>query len=209
MSVLVLLEDLHINLDDTYVIKTSDHRNGGRDNLFKGDEVKNYDLLALALIPSDNTAVIALISSAGLSEDDFVVLMNNKAKELGLKNTVFYDATGLNSDNVSTAKEVAYLLKKALSNKTIAELTKNYTYKVTTIQGREKNVKSTNELLNYNDKVEVIGGKTGFNDLAGYCLGTQFIFNNQKYISVVLNASSLNNRFNDTVKLVNKIISLN
>jgi D-alanyl-D-alanine carboxypeptidase len=80
---------------------------------------------------------------------------------------------------------------------------------VTTIQGREKMLNPTNELLNYNDKVEVIGGKTGFNDLAGYCLGTQFIFNNQKYISVVLNASSLNNRFNDTVKLVNKIISLN
>ena len=212
MSVLVLLEDLQINLDDTYVVKTSDHRDGGRDNLFKGDEVTNYDLLALALIPSDNTAVIALISSAGLSEDEFVVLMNNKAQEIGLKNTVFYDATGLNPNNVSTAKEVAYLLKQALSNKTIAELTKNYTYKITTVQGRVKNIKSTNELLNYfnvfEDKVEVIGGKTGFNDLAGYCLGTEFLFNGQKYISVVLNASSLSNRFNDTAKLVNRIVGI-
>jgi D-alanyl-D-alanine carboxypeptidase len=69
-------------------------------------------LLALALIPSDNTAVIALISSAGLSEDEFVELMNTKAKNLGFKDTVFYDATGLSSANVSTAKEVSFLLKK-------------------------------------------------------------------------------------------------
>jgi len=211
MSVLVLLEDLKIDLDDTYVLKASDRRNGGRDYLFQGDEVANKDLLALALISSDNTAVIALISSAGLSEDEFVELMNTKAKSLGFKNTVFYDATGLNSANVSTAKEVSFLLKKALNNKIISDLVKNYSYSITTVQGRVKNIKSTNELLDYfnnnQSDVKIIGGKTGFNDSSGYCLGTEFSFKEKKYISVVLNASSLNNRFNDTIKLVDKVIS--
>jgi len=211
MSVLVLLEDLKIDLDDTYVLKASDRRNGGRDYLFQGDEVANKDLLALALISSDNTAVIALISSAGLSEDEFVELMNTKAKSLGFKNTVFYDATGLNSANVSTAKEVSFLLKKALNNKIISDLVKNYSYSITTVQGRVKNIKSTNELLDYfnnnQSDVKIIGGKTGFNDSSGYCLGTEFSFREKKYISVVLNASSLNNRFNDTIKLVDKVIS--
>jgi D-alanyl-D-alanine endopeptidase (penicillin-binding protein 7) len=211
MSVLVLLEDLKIDLDDTYVLKASDRRNGGRDYLFQGDEVANKDLLALALISSDNTAVIALISSAGLSEDEFVELMNTKAKSLGFKNTVFYDATGLNSANVSTAKEVSFLLKKALNNKIISDLVKNYSYSITTVQGRVKNIKSTNELLDYfnnnQSDVKIIGGKTGFNDSSGYCLGTEFSFKEKKYISVVLNASSLNNRFNDTIKLVNEVVS--
>lgn len=211
MSVLVLLEDLKIDLDDTYVLKASDRRNGGRDYLFQGDEVANKDLLALALISSDNTAVIALISSAGLNEDEFVELMNTKAKSLGFKNTVFYDATGLNSANVSTAKEVSFLLKKALNNKIISDLVKNYSYSITTVQGRVKNIKSTNELLDYfnnnQSDVKIIGGKTGFNDSSGYCLGTEFSFKEKKYISVVLNASSLNNRFNDTIKLVDKVIS--
>ena len=211
MSVLVLLEDLKIDLDDTYVLKASDRRNGGRDYLFQGDEVANKDLLALALISSDNTAVIALISSAGLSEDEFVKLMNTKAKNLGLKNTIFYDATGLSSANVSTAKEVSFLLKKALNNKIISDLVKNYSYSITTVQGRVKNIKSTNELLDYfnnnQSDVKIIGGKTGFNDSSGYCLGTEFSFREKKYISVVLNASSLNNRFNDTIKLVDKVIS--
>ena len=211
MSVLVLLEDLKIDLDDTYVLKASDRRNGGRDYLFQGDEVANNDLLALALISSDNTAVIALISSAGLNEDEFVELMNTKAKSLGFKNTVFYDATGLNSANVSTAKEVSFLLKKALNNKIISDLVKNYSYSITTVQGRVKNIKSTNELLDYfnnnQSDVKIIGGKTGFNDSSGYCLGTEFSFKEKKYISVVLNASSLNNRFNDTIKLVDKVIS--
>lgn len=211
MSVLVLLEDLKIDLDDTYVLKTSDRRNGGRDYLFQGDEITNKDLLALALISSDNTAVIALISSAGLSEDEFVELMNIKAENLGLNNTVFYDATGLSSANVSTAKEVSFLLKKALNNKIISDLVKNYSYSITTTQGRVKNIKSTNELLDYfnnnQSDVKIIGGKTGFNDSSGYCLGTEFSFKEKKYISVVLNASSLNNRFNDTIKLVNKITS--
>ncbi len=211
MSVLVLLEDWKIDLDDTYVLKTSDRRNGGRDYLFQGDEITNKDLLALALISSDNTAVIALISSAGLSEDEFVELMNIKAENLGLNNTVFYDATGLSSANVSTAKEVSFLLKKALNNKIISDLVKNYSYSITTTQGRVKNIKSTNELLDYfnnnQSDVKIIGGKTGFNDSSGYCLGTEFSFKEKKYISVVLNASSLNNRFNDTIKLVNKITS--
>ena len=211
MSVLVLLEDLKIDLDDTYVLKASDRRNGGRDYLFQGDEVANKDLLALALISSDNTAVIALISSAGLSEDEFVKLMNTKAKNLGLKNTIFYDATGLSSANVSTAKEVSFLLKKALNNKIISDLVKNYSYSITTVQGRVKNIKSTNELLDYfnnnQSDVKIIGGKTGFNDSSGYCLGTEFSFREKKYISVVLNASSLNNRFNDTIKLVNEVVS--
>ena len=210
MSALVLLEDLNLDLNNYYTIKESDRRSGGRQYLFSGDEVKVYDLLALSLIPSENTAVIAMVSSAGLSEEEFVEKMNDKAKSLGLSQTVFFDPTGLDARNVSTAKEVAVFLQKALSIKEVQDLAKNSSYKFKTKQGVSRQVFSTNELLDYTFSdgynIKILGGKTGFNDRAGYCFGTKFILNNtQEYISVVLNASTLKNRFTDTRKLLEKI----
>ena len=210
MSALVLMEDLNLDLNNYYTIKESDRRSGGRQYLFAGDEVKVSDLLALSLIPSENTAVIAMVSSTGLSEEDFVKKMNDKAKSLGLEKTVFYDPTGLDARNVSTAKEVAVFLQRALSIKEISDLAKNSSYKFKTKQGASRQVFSTNELLDYtfSDEynVKIIGGKTGFNDRAGYCFGAKFVLNNtQEYISVVLNSSTLKNRFIDTRKLLEKV----
>lgn len=209
MSAFVILEDFDLELDEYYKIKGSDRRLGGRDYLFTGDEVKNKDLLALSLIASDNTAMAALISSLGLSENEFVVLMNDKAEALNLNNTKFKDATGLNSNNVSTAKEVSILIKKSFENQEILNLVQEYNYKFFTKQGKLKNIYSTNELLNSfneNNNLKIIGGKTGYNDLAGYCLGAKFITdNNQEFISVVLNASTLKNRFSDTKKIAQEI----
>ncbi len=209
MSVFVLLDDLNIALDDVYKIKAEDRRLGGRDYLFVGDEVKNIDLLALSIIASDNTAISALISSAGFSEDEFVVLMNEKAKSLGMSKTFFSDATGLSSKNVSTAREVAILVKETLSIEEIYKLASKYEYQVITQKGRAKDIISTNELLNYNNNsIKVIGGKTGYNDSSGYCLGLKFLFeDNQEFISVVLNSSSFKNRFADTRKIFENIYS--
>ncbi|MFA5643907.1 MAG: serine hydrolase [Patescibacteria group bacterium] len=207
MSTLVLLEDVDINLEEDYKVTAEDRRLGGRDYIFVGDELSNYDLLALSLIASDNTAIIALISSAGLEETDFVDLMNARAQKMNLEKTKFYDASGLSSLNVSTAKEVSLLLKEALKREEILELLKKYNYKVVTKNGRVQNIQSTNELLNYtNNGIEVLAGKTGYNDLAGYCLTTKFLLdNNREFISVVLNASTLKNRFADTRRIVEEL----
>lgn len=207
MSALVLLDDLSLDLNNYYKIKNEDRRVGGKDYLFLGEEVKNEDLLALSLIASDNTAIVALISSAGLTEDQFVELMNEKAKKLNLKDTFFYDATGLNPGNVSTAREVSFLIRESFGRPEIVNLIKNYNYSITTKQGKVKKIYSTNELLNdssdlQKNNIEVIGGKTGFNDLSGYCLGVKFSINNKEFISVVLNSVALKNRFIDTEKLI-------
>ncbi len=204
MSAMVLLEDLNIDLDDTYKFKNEDRRIGGRDNLFLGDEVSNYDMLALSLIASDNTAISALISSAGVDEEYFVDLMNERSRLLRLNNTFFDDPTGLSSKNVSTAREASFLIKEALDIEVIAELVGKKDYEFSTKQGRIRSVTSTNELLytNGNSDIKIIGGKTGYIESSGYCLGTKFLFNNnQEFISVILNASTLKNRFTDTSKI--------
>lgn len=210
MSALVLLEDFDIDLDSIYKIKKEDRRVGGRDYLFLGDEVKKYDLLALALIASDNTAISALVSSTGLEESDFIDLMNKKSRSLGLRDTFFNDPTGLSSKNISTAKEVAILIKEAFKKEEIINLVAREEYKFTTEQGRTRSIVSTNELLysSSNNNIKIIGGKTGYIELSGYCLGTKFSFNNnQEFISVILNATTLKNRFADTNNILESIYS--
>ncbi len=212
MSALVFM-DLDIDYNDYYKIKKEDRRLGGRDYLFFGEEIRNIDLLALSLIASDNTAVIALISSAGLSESDFVAKMNEKAKELKLYKTYFEDPTGLSNSNVSTAKEVAIIANKALENDLIADLTENYEYSFETRNGRIKKINSTNELLlGFRDidiDGQIISGKTGYNILAGYCLALKFADKNgREFISVVLNSDSIKDRFLDSEKIIGAITEI-
>lgn len=212
MSALVFM-DLGIDFDAYYKIKKEDHRIGGRDYLFFGEEVKNIDLLALSLIASDNTAIIALISSSGLSEEEFVKKMNDKAKELKLYKTHFEDPTGLNNDNVSTAKEVAIMTKKAFENEIVSDLAKKYEYSFETRNGRLKKINSTNELLlgfkGMDIDGQVISGKTGYNILAGYCLSLKFnTSNDREFISVVLNSKGIRDRFIDSEKIISQIAEI-
>jgi D-alanyl-D-alanine carboxypeptidase len=100
-----------------------------------------------------------------------------------------------------------------LSRKEIVDLSRLYEYSFETKNGRKKNINSTNELLlglkDTGIKGNVIAGKTGYNDLAGYCLSLDFsLEGGQKFISVVLNSSSIKNRFLDTEKIAEKIDSI-
>ncbi len=101
---------------------------------------------------------------------------------------------------------MALLIKKSFTKLEILSLVKKYNYTFTTKKGRSFTVVSTNELLNRNrldDNIEIIGGKTGYNELAGYCLGIKFFLgSNQEFVSVVFNSSSSKNRFNDTQKII-------
>ncbi len=210
MAVLVLLNHEDFDLKDIYELDSEDRRIGGRDYLFIGDRVSNEDLLMLSLIASDNTAIIALASSLGLKEEDLVSEMNRRAELMDLKNTRFVDATGLKSGNVSTAREVALLLKESLNYPDIARIIEKADYMVVTEQGREREIISTNYLLRYDhdDRFRIKGGKTGYNLYSGYCLTMAFSVNDRNFISVVLNSSSLKNRFSDTLKIVDKVYNL-
>jgi D-alanyl-D-alanine carboxypeptidase len=205
MSILVLLDNENIDWEEYYKIKESDRRFGGREHVFTGEEIKRKDLLALAVIASDNTAVSALITSIGLSEDEFVEMMNNKAREMKLFKTNFKDATGLNNMNVSTASEVALFSYEAFSKEEVSSLALLSEYSFKTKGGRDKRVVSTNKLLfKSSDNIDVIigPGKTGYNDLSGYCLSLSFDILNSHFISVVLNSSTINNRFIDSEKVI-------
>jgi len=198
--------DFNPGWDKEVTINGEDIVGGGKIYLVRGDIVKVKDLFYLSLIGSANTATRALARSIGVTGEEFVIRMNNKMAELGLNKTNFVDTIGFSYRNVSSAKEIAFLASVALAKEEISEATKFKTYSFSTKQGRQVTVKTTNWLLeNYPNEegVEIIGGKTGYTALAGYCFVGKFIdtFGNE-LISVVLGTPDKNSRFKETKNLV-------
>ena len=126
--------------------------------------------------------------------------MNNKAKELGLKNTVFIDPMGLDSGNKSTVTEIAELTEYALKFPLILEIFKTQNTTVSSIDNKFiHNLTSTNKLLGRIP--QIIGGKTGFTEEAGGCMMTILRISENNYlITVVLDSDE---RENDVEKLIN------
>lgn len=205
MTALVFLKN-NPGFDKEYVITPRDNIVGGKINLFTGETITISDIWNTSLVASDNGATIALVHASGLSEKDFVLEMNNEAKKLGLFDTYFSDPTGLSEKNVSTARDIARLAKETLSHEEIRRATTIKNYSFATKEGRVKNISSTDSLLysDSGDKIDILGGKTGYTEGAGYCFVGKFVNEHQEeIISVVLNTNGKNDRFEETTTLVN------
>lgn len=209
MTAVVFLEN-NPGWEKTYRITPEDQLAGGRLNLFSGDELKIKDLLYTSLVASDNGATIALVHASGLSEEEFVVKMNAKARQIGLRQTRFADPTGLDDQNVSTARDVARLAEVAFSFPDIREAIQLREYRFSTVGGKEKLIESTDYLLfdEADNPFQVLGGKTGYTNRAGYCfVGLFEDAGGREIISVVLNSSGKNERFKESKALVNWVFA--
>lgn len=204
ITALVFLE-YNPGWDKIYEVKAEDRREGGKIYLFTGDKVRIKDLFFTSLVGSANSETVALVHSAGMSEEEFAAKMNAKAQTLGLKNTFFYDVVGLNDANVSTAPEVARIAKIALNNRDIREATLTKKYEFVTLGGRKKVVYNTDALLDIflPNGIKIMGGKTGHTDKAGYNFVGKFIdHNGHEVISVILGDIDKDARFSQTHDLV-------
>ncbi len=204
MTALVFL-DMPLDLNDFYIFKPQDRRNGGRIYLLPQEKVKVIDLLNLSLVASANSATAALVDVSGKSEEEFVLLMNKKAADIGLKNTFFSDPIGFSRFNRSTPKETAKLVQAAFDNELIRSIVAKKSYNFKTASGRSVKVLSTDFLLHHfkEQNINILGGKTGYTNAAGYCFAG--IFNNNedhKLISVVLGAEKPQERFRQTAMMV-------
>ncbi len=203
MSALVFL-DHNPGWEKVQKIQASDEREGSKANLFLGEELTTNDLFQTALIASDNTAISALVRSTGLSEAEFVTEMNKKALTYRLKNTTFVEPTGLNKANQSTVKEVAKLAEKAFARSEIKSTLLRNSYDFTTLDGRDKHIVSTNDLLRLPSipSTTILAGKTGHLIEAGFCFVGWFEKNGHEIITVVLGTDDTAARFTETEKLV-------
>ncbi len=198
MTAMVMLDLEEIELDKEIKIEKND-LNGDFNKLkiYNWETIKFIDLLRVSLITSSNTGIKILTKNTGLSEEEFVKKMNQKAKYLNLENTKFTDPTGLNKDNVSTAQELIKMTKKAFSYPEIEQATsqKNYSFQTINSQ-RWINVENTNDLIGGYLNIEA--GKTGYTEEAGYCLISKISYQEQgPILIVVLGSESHYQRFSD------------
>lgn len=208
MTALVFLDN-NKGWDTTYKITSNDSIGGGKNNLFLGDTIKIRDLFYTSLVSSDNGATLALVHSTGLSDTEFVKLMNEKSKELGMFSASFVEPTGLSDRNKASARDVARLAREALRHDELKKAVTTKFYNFKTLEDREKKLSNTDELLSDNwPEVLILGGKTGYTESAGYCFVGQFKNKDGKeIISVVLGAPSKEARFSETKKLVTWIFN--
>jgi serine-type D-Ala-D-Ala endopeptidase (penicillin-binding protein 7) len=170
-------------------------RGGSRTRLAVGDRFTNRDLLRAMLIASDNRAPTALARAAGMDREQLIAAMNKIAKQLELKKTRFTDATGLRG-NVSTAREMALALKHALEDAELRAVMSDPDETVVAKGGKHIEYASTNVPLRAK-KYDVIGGKTGYTEAAGYCFITGARFAGKEVVMAFLKSDGKLTRFAD------------
>ncbi|MFJ5766554.1 D-alanyl-D-alanine carboxypeptidase family protein [Lysinibacillus sp. NPDC093210] len=152
-----------------------------------GDFVTIEDLLYGTLLASGADATATLAIAIAGSEEAFVAMMNDKARELGLHDTHYENVSGLHhAAHVSSVRDISKLFQYALENPTFYQIltTKSYT----TLVPNELTISST--LFTKMDGVEgaILGGKTGYTPEAGLCLASLMEKNGELFIFVTTNA---------------------
>ena len=160
-----------------------------------GETVTVRDLLYGAMLPSGAECCETLARLVSGSEDNFAALMNQKAAELGMKNTHFTNPTGLtDTEHYSSAADMAKLLQAALHNATFRTIFTAEHYTTTATAQHPEGVSLTSTLLGKLDGtelpegVQIEGGKTGYTAAAGLCLASLATVNGKEYILVTLAA---------------------
>lgn len=156
-----------------------------------GDRVSYNDLFYGAILPSGADAVNALAYSVFNDYDTFIKKMNEKVKELGLKNTNFTNPIGLyDENNYSSAKDLSKILIYSLKNKKFKEVFTSMNYVSTNGIKMKSTIESYNSKIGNKDLKYITGAKTGYIKKAGYCLATTAMVDGVEYLLVTLNAYS-------------------
>lgn len=197
MAVMVFL-DQQPDLERSVVLNSNlDLVIGGRQYVGFGESIRLREVLASVIIASDNSAARSLMRFSGLSNEEFVEKMNEKAVEIGMGNTRFTEPTGIDPNNVSTAHQITMLLREAEKYDEILHYASMSNYTIRHDNGRLVNMDNTNGLLrtNMNEKeFRVVNGKTGFLPQAGYVLSSTVESRGKKIHIVVMGADSVESR---------------
>ena len=201
-----LLKQGEITLDEKFVISEKVWRmsKSGYSSMFVmlNDEISVENLLRGIIIISGNDSCVALAEGISGSEEEFVVLMNDKAKEIGMNNTNFANSSGINDvNNYSTVKDILIM-----SNYLIKNYPEYYTYfKETSFTwnrtGGDPITQGNRNTLLYDD-IGVDGLKTGFLTVEKYSLAASILRNGRRLISVGSGFQSKFSRGKESKKLL-------
>ena len=197
MTAMLFLDDAP-DLDRDVVVSSRDVRRASTTYLRRGERVSLRDLVHLALVASDNVAARVLARASRWGTRRFISRMNAMAAELGLEQTRFTDPSGLHEGNVSSAHDVSRLMAAAGRQPSIARIISKRSYRIRTSR-QNRVIRNTNRLLD--TRPDVVGGKTGYIDEAGYCLATLIRVGDRAVSVVVLGARSNGGRFRETRRI--------
>ncbi len=202
VAAMVLL-DMGTDLMRTEKITKEDAFRSSRSRLRIGYELTLGDLLVAALMNSDNRAQRALARACAGTQEAFTAEMNRKARTLGLTQTVFYEPTGLDDRNVSTAQEIAKIIHYSYQYPIIKKITSDRDRKVAVVNRKARPLQMANTNLLVVSPYEVLTGKTGYTRAADYCVAA-LVQNRsgEKLTAVVLGAPGDKLRFREIRRMI-------
>lgn len=213
MTMLLVMEALKnkvLTLDQKLVTSEYAESMGGTQIYLEvNEEMSVNDLLKSVAIASANDAAVVLAEGIGGSVDNFVKMMNNKAKEIGAKNTTFMNPNGLDQEgHLSCAYDMAIMGAYLVNN--YGDQILNYTSKYEDYVRADDPVDkfwlvNTNKLIKTNPLVD--GLKTGWTDEAGYCLTATASKDNMRFIAVTMGNSSPVLRNKEIMQMLNYAMS--
>lgn len=205
MTLLLIMEEIDAgNLKWEEIVTASSHAasmGGSQIFLEVGEQMSVEDLVKGICIASGNDAAVAMAERIGGTEENFVKMMNKRAKELGLNNTNFENACGLDSPNhYSSAYDMAFIAKELVKYEKILEYTGTYEDYLRKNTDNSFWLVNTNKLVRYYQGVD--GLKTGYTSDSGYCITTTAKRNDLRLITVVMGEPSSAIRNSETTTML-------
>lgn len=200
MSLLLIMEALDNNVikyNDMVTISDNASSMGGSQILLEtGEKMSVDDLLKGITVASGNDAVVALAEKIGGTEENFVKMMNDKAKVLGLKNTNFKNCHGLDDkEHYSSARDMSIIAKELVKHKKILDYSSIYETYLRKGTKKEIWLVNTNKLVRFKQGVD--GLKTGYTENSGYCLTATMKQGDMRIIAVAMGEPDSNTRNNE------------
>ena len=200
------MEDGQITLEQELTISENAAGMGGSQIYLEAYETQTVENMLKAIsMRSANDASVAMAEFMYGSVESCVKAMNEKAKDLGMNDTIFTNVTGLPDPNhLTTAKDISIMTRELLKYNHVNEYM--LTWMDSVYVGKEKDSEqvlvNTNRLINNYDGL--LGGKTGYTTEAKYCLSVAARRNDTTLIAVVLGCDNTKIRFNEVQKLLNE-----
>ncbi len=206
MTLLLCFESVDngdMSYNDTIVVsETAAGMGGSQVFLEAGAEYSVDELLKSITVASANDACVAMAETICGSEDLFVEKMNEKAKSLGMDNTVFVNCTGLpKAGQHSSAKDVAKMFSELIKHKDYFRFSTVWMDEIKHPEGRITEISNTNKLIRYYKGCDC--GKTGYTSEAGHCLCASATRDGLRLISVVISAPDSKTRFKEVSSAFN------
>ena len=209
LAATLVVMDHALDLEGLTTMKKIDSevaRGGAPSRLLEGMTLSNRDLLHAALLGSDNRAVSALGRAVGLSTTQLTSAMNKKAAALDLRATRFREPTGLSPENMSTPREILRLLRAAMAHPVLGPIVRRPEYEAHPVGRPPIKYVSTHRPA-ARPGLQVLGGKTGYNDAARYCLVIAIRIDSRSYGMALLGTEGKLTRFGDVARVVDWLVS--